>query len=515
MEINQIYAAVLFVSTMILVTAALYAWRLRKGSWGGWLSAILICVSLYSAGYAFELLSLTLDRMLLFLAVEYAGISLMPPVIIMMALAFSDKEHLINKKIMIPVFTVSAVTFIIHVTARYHNLFYIDMAVDFTSSFPVFTFKPGIWYYVHNIYLHFAILILFYHLIMGYLKKEGAFRSQIIIMLAGSMFPWVGHILYLSGYCPHGIDTNPMFFSITAIFFSIALFKYRLLDLLPVARERVIESLKDGIIIIDNHDRIVDMNRSASEIFSGLTSSATGLPVETVFKDHPEIIKLTAPPDYQRTDIRLVEDGIIRIYEIRSCPVENKRGVRLAKALIISDITLKAHLLDRLKDLASHDELTRSYNRRHFLEMCENEITRARRYSRPLSILFLDIDFFKKVNDNFGHAAGDDALIAVSEICKNNLRQTDIFGRYGGEEFAALLPETQPDKSVEIAERLRGKIEGMQFFHDGKKIDLTVSIGVAGINEVKNESIDSLLKNADKALYHAKASGRNRVHRHE
>jgi len=168
---------------------------------------------------------------------------------------------------------------------------------------------------------------------------------------------------------------------------------------------------------------------------------------------------------------------------------------------------------EKLTLLATIDSLTGAFNRRHFLEQANIEIARSRRYRNPVSVLMLDIDFFKKVNDLYGHAAGDEALREVSTACKNSLREQDIFGRLGGEEFAILLLETNQSGGLEIAERIRQTIEGLTINAASVDFNVTMSIGLAQFSphiKPKQTAVD-LLQIADLALYQSKENGRNQV----
>lgn len=168
-------------------------------------------------------------------------------------------------------------------------------------------------------------------------------------------------------------------------------------------------------------------------------------------------------------------------------------------------------LLDKLRIMATIDNLTKIYNRSHFFELCKKEIDRAKRYGRPISLILMDIDHFKMINDTYGHKAGDYTLKAVVDVCRNYLRIHDIFGRYGGEEFIIFLPETPSKVALEVAERLRKKIAGMCISLESAEVAVTASFGVVGIEKAGDVELEELFKNADHALYRAKEAGRNRV----
>ncbi len=164
----------------------------------------------------------------------------------------------------------------------------------------------------------------------------------------------------------------------------------------------------------------------------------------------------------------------------------------------------------KLVELATTDSLTGLRNRRYFMETATQEFERARRYRTPLSLLMLDADRFKLINDRFGHPVGDEALRVLAATGQRQMREADLFARLGGEEFAVLLPQTDPDAARVVAERLRQLIAEQPVVAGGESVHFTVSIGLAHL-ESSTTSLDDLLRQADAALYQAKQNGRNRV----
>lgn len=159
---------------------------------------------------------------------------------------------------------------------------------------------------------------------------------------------------------------------------------------------------------------------------------------------------------------------------------------------------------------AQTDSLTGLYNHRHFFELAKKEISRAQRYKHSLSVVMVDIDHFKCINDTFGHPAGDQVLIAIANVCRKLFRNIDIVGRYGGEEFSILLPETPVETATEVAERFRYTIEKTVISYHRRHFSVTVSLGLAALR-TDCTSLTRLIERADTALYHAKAQGRNQV----
>lgn len=178
---------------------------------------------------------------------------------------------------------------------------------------------------------------------------------------------------------------------------------------------------------------------------------------------------------------------------------------------VIQDITERKMVEKELERLAQTDPLTGLTNRRHFMQLAEHELLRSQRYGGELSIMMIDIDHFKKINDNYGHHVGDLVIQSLSNTCRNTLREIDIIGRIGGEEFAIVLPQTAGQSAIDVADRLREAIADIVVSPEPDvSIHFTVSIGITTLTDKQND-IETLLRFADKALYDAKMDGRNKV----
>jgi two-component system cell cycle response regulator len=166
---------------------------------------------------------------------------------------------------------------------------------------------------------------------------------------------------------------------------------------------------------------------------------------------------------------------------------------------------------ERLEVLALTDSLTQTLNRRALMDRLDSELDRARRYSLTLSLLMVDLDHFKAVNDSFGHLAGDEALRGVARVLQREARSVDVVARYGGEEFVVILPETGEDGAVKVAERIRARVAEQASEGLVPMPAVTVSVGVATVLSTQIQAPEELIALADEALYRAKAQGRNRV----
>jgi diguanylate cyclase (GGDEF)-like protein/PAS domain S-box-containing protein len=177
---------------------------------------------------------------------------------------------------------------------------------------------------------------------------------------------------------------------------------------------------------------------------------------------------------------------------------------------IAEDITEKKRLEGELHRLATTDVLTQSSNRRHFFECARREFEHACRFGSPLAFLLLDLDDFKKINDQYGHQVGDQVLQRLAQCGTNTLRRGDLFGRIGGEEFAALFPGCEQDVALQVAERLQREVQRLGFVHEGRSFGITVSQGLTSLLAT-DVSLDALYARADAAMYVAKRQGKNQI----
>lgn len=192
------------------------------------------------------------------------------------------------------------------------------------------------------------------------------------------------------------------------------------------------------------------------------------------------------------------------------CPIRDESNSITHICITVQDVTDMAAYEKKLIEMNLRDSLTGAYNRRFLTRRLDEEFERHRRYARSLSLLMVDIDHFKNINDRYGHQAGDCVLKAVAAEISSILRKVDFLVRFGGEEFCCLSPETNLDSALIIAERIRSTIEKKDFYYIETKINITVSIGVHEFSG-NLDCADTLLKKADEALYMAKEAGRNQI----
>ncbi|MCM0082409.1 GGDEF domain-containing protein [Geomonas sp. Red32] len=191
-------------------------------------------------------------------------------------------------------------------------------------------------------------------------------------------------------------------------------------------------------------------------------------------------------------------------------PIRNDQRAIESIYITIQDVTEYVMYEHRLVEMSRLDPMTRLLNRSHLEQTLSEEMSRAQRYGTPLSVLMIDIDFFKSINDTYGHVCGDQVIKAIANLLKDTVRRIDVVGRYGGEEFCCVLPETASDNAVLLAERLRGMVEEKVHTFGAHTLKVTISVGVAELSPGR-DTLERLVNAADDALYRSKHQGRNRV----
>jgi diguanylate cyclase (GGDEF)-like protein len=304
-----------------------------------------------------------------------------------------------------------------------------------------------------------------------------------------------------------------------------ALFRYRLFDIAPLARGMVVDGLSDGVIVLDTHDRIVDFNPAASHLFPDLDGDALGRPVSEVLAFHPGLLVSIgqaeagdSAPDTVVAELSMAlpgdEAGDVpesRHFTMALTGIRGRSGRLLGHSVLLHDVTRSVELLRQVERLATTDALTELLTRKAFLELGEREMTRARRQGFPIWLVKLDLDHFALVNDLYGSDTGDEVIRAVAGACRRTLRAFDLVGRYGGEEFAMLLPHLTAMEAEEAAERLRSAVEALAVRKDDQFVTVTASVGLGGTDCAAHEFINDLLAPADSALRRAREAGGNRV----
>ncbi|KAA9032382.1 histidine kinase N-terminal 7TM domain-containing diguanylate cyclase [Niallia endozanthoxylica] len=465
--------------------------------------------AVFTFSYALELSSTSLERMIFWLNIEYLVLPFIPVFIFLMCLEYTGLKLKQRKRLLL--FIVPIITIFIHGTNELHRLYYTSIQLNNDGPFPTLKLEHGPWFYVHSLFL-FMCLMMSVIVLLSQLKKAASFRfrMQIILMTAGILTPIIANYYYVNGLSPHGIDLGPVSMSISFLFHGAALVSYQMFNVTPIARDTVFEKMKNGVIVLNQNGMIVDYNDAMLAIIPALNSQSIGKSiVDAVGKTGPlaEIFMLERECDYE-----ICRDEERVYFQIQFSTVTNKNNYEIGKIITFVDVTEKVDLQKKLKTLASIDGLSQVYNRTFFMQESERVIGSLN--GRDVSIIMFDIDHFKKINDTFGHEAGDKVLTHIASTAKESLRTNDIMGRYGGEEFIICLPDTSLTEAYELAQSIRVRISQHSTTYYNDEIYVTSSFGISSAlirKEDSHNTLEVLIREADQALYESKSKGRNYV----
>lgn len=502
-----ILSDVLFVVGSAFAVFFFYSLSRQGNRFSSLFALMCLSVAIYVIGYGFELRAGTVEEIRFFLKLEYFG----QPFMSAFWLLFSYKFHSQKStplRISVAIFLIPSLTLFFSVTNEFHHLLYTDVSAVQYAGFILARISKGPWYYVNVLYSYAALVVGIFVFFTAWRKARYRTRTQVFWLLAGSAWPGLFNLVYLLGWSPYGLDLDPFAFALLAVCYFNALFRYDFLDLTDMVRSVAFSEIQEGILVLDVDNRLIDFNRAAQRFFPWAKQENIGQEISSLNQGNA----VTNLAD-DRFEMMVDTEGGEKYCEIRVTDLHQQKT--LGYAYFIRDITEQKEMLRELENMASYDPLTQIYNRRRLMEEAKKELLRARRYDWDISILMIDLDHFKNVNDRYGHPAGDEVIRAVVRTCACLVRGTDVFGRYGGEEFVVLMPDANLAKACEIAEYMRMNVDALDITDHENSIRITISIGVACLPGWDHQqTVEDVIGWADQALYQAKNGGRNRVARY-
>lgn len=498
------FSLILFFFGLAFFILFLYSLTKKRNSLSASFACMCLTISVYITGYAFELQANSIEQISFFLKAEYFGAPFMSGFWLLLTFKYLFKKPA-SLNTVILIMTVPFITLFLSVTNEYHHLIYTNISVFEHDGYLLTLLEKGPLYYMNILFAYSVQLFGLITFFRAWRATGYRLRVQSFWMFFGSIWPGLVNLIYVAGYSPLSLDLTPFGLSISAVFFYVAIFRYDFLELQEIVKDVTFLKIEEGILVVDEKNRLIDYNHACKEIFSWLEKNQIGIDI-TAFADGEKIIKQTA----SRFEMKIMNNGIEKYYEFRKTPLYDHHN-SLGFIYFIQDISKQKEIIQALHDIASYDFLTEIYNRRRLMEELEKELLWLKRSGSCLSILMIDIDHFKLVNDQYGHQAGDQVLKALAGTCKDRIRRTDMIGRYGGEEFLVILPETNQENAFLVAENIRKCVADLDFHSNDDVIHITVSIGVKTVSGKEEDlGVEHLIKGADRALYQAKNNGRNR-----
>ena len=488
-------------------------------------------MTMWSGFYSTRWMNVSLDAKLFSFNLMYVGVSWLPTLFLLFVLAFTHSDAWLGKRNVCLLAIQPILSTVLFWTNEYHHLFYLSLDLVQENGFLAVDFVRGPWYWINIVYSYTIIGIAFLVLSQCALRWSPLYLNQYRLILIGSLVPWAASAyseFYFSQW--HGLDLAPLMFGLSGISYVFAIFHTHFMDLIPIARSLLIENMRDGVLVLDMRNRIMDINPAMESFIEGNISSYIGKNAFEVFQPWMEKTDLFLEKTETRLELKVPKDPS-RYVDLQVTPLYDRSQSMNGHLMVFRDITeskqvekrlryvndrLQGQLIEigllqsKLREQAIRDPLTNIFNRRYLDETLDRELSRAAREDYPVCVIMVDIDHFKRVNDTYGHEAGDLVLKAIAETLAEHSRRGDFACRYGGEEFVVVLPNISLETACERAADLRKSLLQLSVPYEHYSLSVTISMGIACFPE-NGQTRESTLRAADQAMYAAKEAGRDHI----
>lgn len=522
------YAVVLFFSAITtLLTSVIILRRDMPGA--RMLGASLAASFIWGGAYAMSWSLTTLHAKLIWVQVACIGAVASPALFLVFTLQITHHPNWLSRRNIILLALVPALSLIL-VWFR-PDLFFGWFTLIQKNGFAVLQLGRGVGFWIFTLYSYGLILLALSMLGTNARHANLFFRRQYLIILLAAILPFSTSIFTQIIFRQLAdLDLAPIVSSVSGILLAYAMVRHQLMDLLPIARGRLIESMSDGVLVLDAQDRIVDINPAMKKLLSENGTSWLGREFGAILKTWAQNAEQLLNGRETRTEIKLPHQPS-QYLDLRITPLFDERHTLNGRLIVFRDVSdrkeverdlrramdrLQTQLIEigvlqsQLREQAIRDALTNVFNRRYLEDTLARELARAERENYPLCVIMMDLDYFKDVNDTYGHEAGDQVLKALAETVTRQSRHGDFVCRYGGEEFVLVMPNIGLETALLRAEELHETINAMNITYGVFTLSTTISMGVAMYPE-HGRTKEQLLRAADRAMYIAKNTGRNKV----
>jgi diguanylate cyclase (GGDEF)-like protein/PAS domain S-box-containing protein len=492
----------LYITTaIVMLPVVIFLWR--KRSRNGALSLLVLCVAvvLYALGNALEISSMTVQAAYLSARVQYPGITTLPVAFLVFAAQYTYRSRWMTVRVLLALAIIPIITTLQFWYPTPTDLVWRNPVLDVSGPFTIVTKQYGAWFPVHFGYSYALSALAAGLLIQGALTAPRLYRGQAIALIIGALVPLGFNLTYVlaSTQSAARLDPSGPAFGVSGIMIAWAAFRYRLFDIVPAARDAVIESMSDSVIVLDAMLRIVDVNPAATRLLGRSASELTGQLIADILGEHAQLVAQYRDVNEAHVEVSAPLPGGQRDFEMVISPLTDQTSRVTGRVYLVRDITERKQAERQLAYLSTHDALTGVYNRGYF----EAEMARLQHSRRfPVTIVVVDVNTLKATNDRLGHAAGDDLLRRASRALSSAFRAEDMVARIGGDEFAIVLPEAGAPAAQAAVARVRHVVEADNSFNGPPVLSVAVGAAVAEIGE----PLDDAFKIADRNMYADKSS---------
>ena len=460
-------------------------------------------VILFLFGYLLELTSTNVEEAYAAVRVMYAGAAFVAPFVFFFTADYCNTR--VPPFIKIFMMVLSSAMTVTMWTTKFHYLVYRDYSFSFAGHLK---FTPGplySWLHIYPLFCMILTMLVMFHQMRNWKNK---YRKRLLTLLGCVAVPCIAEIIYfiiiLAGMNKNRFYFTPHSLAVMSFGLYLGVVRVNIFEIISIGTVAAMKHIREGFILVDEDNNYLASNPAAIRILPGIAGLAKGASVFSA-DNWPKELR-----DMENDSVEfLIAEEVPRYFKASINPVFAKNKALMARMILLGEITDSVNLLKELENAAYIDALTGLYNRKHFSELANVDIERAQRLNQSIYTAMLDLDFFKQVNDTYGHAAGDLVLKAAAGIIRQTIRSYDLVGRYGGEEFVILIADLDSSEAYNLIERIRENMEHNTTFYEGMEIRVACSIGLAKFAE--GDTMETAVRKADEALYASKHSGRNNV----
>jgi PAS domain S-box-containing protein len=334
------YVIPLIVAAVASAGLAFYSWRRRRAAGAAPFALLMLAVSVWSLAYALELGSANLPAKLFWSKVEYLGITTIPTMWLVLVLQYTGRDKWLTRRNRVLLAIEPIATLLLVWTNDFHGLIWRNTELDTVGSFTMLDITYAALFWVNAAYSYLVLLLGTLLLVRALIRSPKLYRRQVAVLLMGVLAPWVGNALYLSRLNPFPhLDLTPFGYTLTGLALAWGLFRFRLLDIVPVARDAVMASIPDGVIVLDAENRIIDLNLAAQRIIGRREEEAIGQPVVLVLSGRPDVVEHFRTASEARGEIILMGGESQGVYDLRTSPLHDRRGRLTGRLVMLHDIT--------------------------------------------------------------------------------------------------------------------------------------------------------------------------------
>ncbi len=495
-----LYTIFLIVGMIIAMIFMAYIFKLKPAENYKILITLAVGCIIWLLGNILDIISTDFGLKIFWNHVASLGVVMVTISFFFFALEYTGRKDWVTTSRIIYISIIPAIWLIFDFTNQLHGLS-LQYGMEKIDDYYYLTKEYGITFWIYTAYAYILVLHSYIYLVNMFLSAPSYIKKKAGFIIFLSVVPIAFNILYLIDLGPFKyFDPTPVSLTVSILFFLFGITSYRLGEIVPATRDALIENIRDGVIVLDRSDRIIEINPIAQKIIK--STKFLGKDIKSFWPRYSDYLIGHSATDRELT---AGTSGNKKIYDVQVSPYSDYRGDHISTIVSLRDITERKKTEEKLRYLSFHDKMTGLYNRAFFEEELKRlDVDRE----LPMSVVMGDADGLKLINDTFGYEKGDDLLINIGRIIKDTCRMEDIVARWGGDEYAILLPRTSEETALEVVERVENNCTNAS---SPDSMPISISLGVATKTDI-SQAMKEIIRQAEDRMRSRKMLKTENIH---